>query len=81
MGSKPTLSIFYQFDPWRSSIGGIQTFICSFLKYAPSEFEVRLIGTGGQNAKIGQWIEKEYAGKNSKSMGGVHGFVTDLISF
>ena len=63
MGSKPTLSIFYQFDPWRSSIGGIQTFICSFLKYAPSEFEVRLIGTGGQNAKIGQWIEKEYAGR------------------
>ena len=68
MGSKPTLSIFYQFDPWRSSIGGIQTFICSFLKYAPPEFDVRLIGTGGKNAKIGQWQEKEYQGREVKFM-------------
>lgn len=68
MESKPTLSIFYQFDPWRSSIGGIQTFICSFLKYAPPEFDVRLIGTGGKNAKIGQWQEKEYQGREVKFM-------------
>lgn len=68
MESKPTLSIFYQFDPWRSSIGGIQTFICSFLKYAPPEFDVRLIGTGGKNAQIGQWQEKEYQGREVKFM-------------
>ncbi|MGL5795778.1 MAG: glycosyltransferase family 4 protein [Waterburya sp.] len=60
MKNKPTLSIFYQFDPWLSSIGGIQTFICSFLKYAPPEFEVKLIGTGGKDATIGQWQEKEF---------------------
>ena len=63
MKNKPRLSIFYQFDPWRSSIGGIQTFICSFLKYAPPEFEVRLIGTGGKDAAIGKWSEKEFAGR------------------
>ena len=68
MQNKPTLSIFYQFDPWRSSIGGIQTFICSFLKYAPPEFDVRLIGTGGKNAKIGRWQEKEYQGREVKFM-------------
>ena len=68
MGKKPTLTIFYQFDPWRSSIGGIQTFICSFLKYAPPEFEVKLVGTGGKSAKIGQWIEKEYGGRSVKFM-------------
>ena len=68
MSSKPTLSIFYQFDPWRSSIGGIQTFICSFLKYAPPEFDVRLIGTGDKNAEIGRWVEKEYAGRTVKFM-------------
>ena len=68
MGSKPTLSIFYQFDPWRSSIGGIQTFICSFLKYAPPEFDIRLIGTGGKNAQIGKWQEKEYQGREVKFM-------------
>ena len=68
MKSKPTLSIFYQFDPWRSSIGGIQTFICSFLKYAPPEFDIRLIGTGDKNAQIGQWQEREYQGREVKFM-------------
>jgi hypothetical protein len=68
MNKKPTLTIFYQFDPWRSSIGGIQTFICSFLKYAPAEFEVRLVGTGGQDAAIGKWSEQEFAGRAVKFM-------------
>ena len=63
MHNSPTLTIFYQFDPWNSSIGGIQTFICSFLKYAPSEFNVRLVGTGGKNAAIGKWSEQEFAGR------------------
>jgi glycosyltransferase involved in cell wall biosynthesis len=66
MNKKPTLTIFYQFDPWSSSIGGIQTFICSFLKYAPPEFEIKLVGTGGKNARIGQWTEQEYAGRSVK---------------
>ena len=65
---KPVLTIFYQFNPWNSSIGGIQTFICSFLKYAPPEFEVRLIGTGGKNTAIGIWQEKEFAGRKIKFM-------------
>ena len=65
---KPTLTIFYQFNPWNSSIGGIQTFICSFLKYTPPEFEVRLVGTGGKNAAIGIWQEKEFAGRKIKFM-------------
>ncbi|NJL51333.1 MAG: glycosyltransferase [Hydrococcus sp. SU_1_0] len=68
MKNKPTLTIFYQFDPWRSSIGGIQTFICSFLKYAPPEFEVRLVGTGDQNAVIGKWTEKDFLGRSVKFM-------------
>jgi glycosyltransferase involved in cell wall biosynthesis len=64
MKNKPVLSIFYQFNPWHSSIGGIQTFICSFLKYAPPEFEIKLIGTGSKNkATIGQWSEREFAGR------------------
>lgn len=68
MKKKPLLTIFYQFDPWSSSIGGIQTFICAFLKYAPSEFEVRLVGTGGKDAVIGKWQEKEYAGRKIQFM-------------
>ena len=65
---KPILTIFYQFNPWYSSIGGIQTFICSFLKYAPPEFEVRLVGTVGKDSAIGIWQEKEFAGRKIKFM-------------
>lgn len=58
--AKPTLTIFYQFDPWRSSIGGIQTFIRHFLKYAPDDFEIRLVGTGSPREKLGVWQTRHY---------------------
>lgn len=60
---KPVLTIFYQFNPWQSSIGGIQTIIRTFIKYAPSEFEVRLVGTGAPGEPIGVWQEREFAGR------------------
>ena len=60
---KPVLTIFYQFNPWQSSIGGIQSVICSFIKYAPDNFQIRLVGTGSLESDIGQWQELEYAGK------------------
>ena len=61
---KPVLTIFYQFNPWNATIGGIQTLIKIFIKYAPSEFEVRLVGTGDDpNQPVGKWFQAEFAGK------------------
>ncbi len=61
---KPVLTIFYQFNPWNATIGGIQTLIKIFIKYAPSEFEVRLVGTGDDPSQpVGKWVESEFAGK------------------
>lgn len=60
---KPILTIFYQFNPWNSSIGGIQTVIKYFLKYAPKEVQVRLVGTGEPGDEIGTWQAQEYEGK------------------
>ena len=61
---KPTLTIFYQYNPWNKTIGGIQTLINTFIKYAPQEFVVRLVGTGDpQKEKIGKWQTKEFAGR------------------
>ncbi len=61
---KPTLTIFYQFNPWNPTIGGIQTLIKIFIKYAPSEFEVRLVGTGDDPSQpLGKWFQAEFAGK------------------
>ena len=61
--NQPVLTIFYQFDPWNSSIGGIQTVIKYFLKYASEEFQVRMVGTGRSGDKIGTWQIREYAGR------------------
>jgi glycosyltransferase involved in cell wall biosynthesis len=61
---KPVLTIFYQFNPWDATIGGIQTVISLFIKYAPNEFEIRLVGTGNDPTQpIGKWQEAEFAGK------------------
>lgn len=61
---KPVLTIFYQFDPCKPSIGGIQTVIRSFIKYAPSEFEVRLVGISNQpNLPKGKWQKVKLADK------------------
>jgi hypothetical protein len=61
---KPVLTIFYQFNPWQTSIGGIQSTIANFIKYAPDAFDVRLVGTGSDPLQpIGQWHIAEFAGK------------------
>ncbi|MBD2778489.1 glycosyltransferase family 4 protein [Iningainema tapete] len=60
---KPVLTIFYQFNPWNSTIGGIQTLINIFIKYAPEYFDVKLVGTGNSNQRVGKWQEAEYAGR------------------
>ncbi|MGA7935569.1 MAG: glycosyltransferase family 4 protein [Kovacikia sp.] len=62
--SQPTLTIFYQFDPWSPSIGGIQTIVRSFIKYAHDEFNIRLVGIEDDpHASIGIWKEAEFEGK------------------
>lgn len=66
--NRPVLTIFYQFNPWKSSIGGIQTVIKYFLKYASEDFVVRLIGTGEPEDKPGFWQIKEFSGKPIRFM-------------
>lgn len=61
---KPILTIFYQFDPWNSSIGGIQTVVRNFIKFAPSEFEVRLVGiTSNNEDAVNQWEQRQLDGR------------------
>ena len=66
---KPRLTIFYQFNPWHSTIGGIQTIVVNFIKYAPEEFEVRLVGTGSDSTQsAAKWQDAELAGREIKFM-------------
>ena len=62
---KPTLTIFYQFNPWSSSIGGIQTVIRYFIKYAPQSFNIRLVGTETDKGRpLGKWYRREFEGRD-----------------
>ena len=66
---RPILTVFYQFDPWSNSLGGIQTIIRSFIKYAPDTFELRLVGTQvEERIQPGQWQERELAGRKIQFM-------------
>jgi hypothetical protein len=60
---KPVLTIFYQLNPWNSTIGGIQTVIRTFIKYAPSEFDVRLVGCSDKTQPIGRCHRAEFGSK------------------
>jgi glycosyltransferase involved in cell wall biosynthesis len=64
MPRRPVLTIFYQFDPWRSTIGGIQTLIRYYIKYAPPEFDLRLVGIGTDpQQQAGCWHKLELEGR------------------
>ncbi|NJR40522.1 MAG: glycosyltransferase family 4 protein [Leptolyngbyaceae cyanobacterium CSU_1_4] len=61
---KPVVTIFYQFDPWCPTIGGIQSLIRYFIKYTPSEFSLRFVGiTSDPSVPIGKWSEAELSGR------------------
>lgn len=69
MMHRPILTVFYQFDPWSNSLGGIQTIIRSFIKYAPDTFELRLVGTQvEERIRPGHWQERELAGRKIQFM-------------
>jgi glycosyltransferase involved in cell wall biosynthesis len=62
---KPVVTIFYQFDPWNSSIGGIQMVVKNFIKYAPPEFTIRLVGVEATaDGPVGEWRSRELAGRS-----------------
>jgi glycosyltransferase involved in cell wall biosynthesis len=52
---RPILTIFFQFNPWGSGIGGIDTLIRSYVKYAPDVFRLKVVGIGDPTETPGRW--------------------------
>ena len=65
---RPTLTLFFQLDPWNPTIGGIQTCISYVLKYAPEAFDIRLVGMTSERKRLGQWYEAELHGRTFQFM-------------
>lgn len=61
--STPVLTIFFQLDPFNPTIGGIQTCIKYVLKYAPSCFNIQLVGITHDEAAVGQWQRSHLHGR------------------
>ncbi len=62
---KPVLTIFYQYDPWNATIGGIQTIIGSFIKYAPESFRIRFVGiTSDPDLELRRWHNLSLKGRD-----------------
>jgi glycosyltransferase involved in cell wall biosynthesis len=58
--------IMYPMDPLGGKIGGIQTYIKNFIKYAPADFEVHFVGVSSDedNRPVGKWQAVEAFGKS-----------------
>jgi len=57
--------LFHQHDPGMVHVGGIGTFLNTFIKHAPQDFEVRMVGVSSDpDARpIGRWHELEVGGR------------------
>lgn len=60
---RPALTIFFQLDPFNPTIGGIQTCIKYILKYAPSDFRIRLVGITHDEGTVGHWQTAQLHGR------------------
>jgi glycosyltransferase involved in cell wall biosynthesis len=62
---KIKISIIYPADPMGSKVGGAETFIKGFIKYAPEYFDIEYIGiTGDPKCAAGKWAAARLGNKN-----------------
>lgn len=67
-GARPVLTIFYQFDPWGSGVGGIDTMIRTWVRHAPPQVDLRIVGADRRTAVHGRWRDAELCGRRIRFM-------------
>ncbi len=65
VGGNPHVTIVHPWDPWKQGIGGFDTFLDGFLRYAPSDWVIELIGTTGAPGErpVGEWSSLDFEGR------------------
>ncbi len=71
-GKPVRVRIFLPADPGRMRIGGIATFVRGFVKYAPEDFELSLVGVS-ESLPAWSWHEVELEGRQLRFLPVVHG--------
>ena len=66
--------IIHQWDPLGEKIGGIEVFIKNFVKYAPDDFEIDLVGvtSNPRIRPIGKWQDIKLEGKKIRFFPSLH---------
>ena len=70
--ARPVLTILYHFDPWGTGVGGIDTLIRQWVKYAPDAMEIRIVGASEQATQLGRWSNRELAGRQIRFLPAIH---------
>ena len=75
---KTRVLILHQHDPFIHHVGGVGTFINTFLRHAPEDFEVRLVGvsTDPQKRPVGKWQSTRLNGNTFDFLPIVHAHPT-----
>ena len=63
--NKVEVAILHPIDPFGIKIGGISTFIKTFIKYAPEDFKVNVVGVdaSGEGGSLGTWNDVSLQGR------------------
>ena len=65
MTSLQTMIVF-QMDPLGDKVGGIQTFIRGFVRYAPDDFDIEFVGvtSDARSRPVGRWEQIQMEGRS-----------------
>lgn len=66
MNNLSIITILHQFDPKGDRIGGIGSYVFNFIKSAPAELEIRLVGLTTQSGPLYQWQDTTISGRRVK---------------
>src|SRR5258708_10777331 len=75
------LSIVHPWDPWDQGIGGFESCLDGFLRYAPAAWTVELVGLTRDPAArpVGSWLDRSFADRSVKFLAVLEDTEPDLV--
>jgi glycosyltransferase involved in cell wall biosynthesis len=75
------LTIVHPWDPWDQGIGGFESCLDSFLRYAPAAWSLELVGLTRDpySRPIGRWIVKSFAGRSLRFLAAMEDAEPDRV--
>jgi glycosyltransferase involved in cell wall biosynthesis len=75
------LTIVHPWDPWGQGIGGFDSYLDGFIRYAPPEWRVELVGLTRDpiSYPVGQWLVRSFAGRPVRFYGALEEMEPDRV--